>query len=93
MLTSHEKFRILDESDKNHFFAEVNWNPDDEVTNDCKIFKFTFPDGKEAFVQRKYLLEILFACGKPEDQAIIGQNWLLPDSLSRTSTLGQRCQH
>ena len=68
MLTEHDKFKLIDKSGKNDFFTEVNWNPEDENTNKCQIFKFTFPDGKTAFVERKHLLEIFFACGKPEDQ-------------------------
>lgn len=68
MLTEYEKFRLIDEAGKNEFYVEVNWKEKDEATNKCQIFKFTFPDGKEAFVQRKYLLDLLFYCGKPEDQ-------------------------
>ena|SRR3990167_8950358 len=68
MLLSHEKFRLMDEAKKNDFFAEVNFEEDNKDTNECKIFKFTFPNGDVAHIQRKYLLEMLFACGKPEDQ-------------------------
>ena len=68
MLTEYEKFRLPDEANKNTFFAEVNWRPDDKETNKCKVVKFTFPDGSESHIQIKYLMEILFACGKPEDQ-------------------------
>lgn len=68
MLKKHEKFRFLDEAQKNNFFVEVNFREDDKETNDCKVFKFTFPDGSESFVERKQLLEMLFACGKPEEQ-------------------------
>ena len=68
MLTSHEKFRLLDKAKQHDFFVEVNWNPKDETTNNCQIFKFAFPDGTEAHIERKHLLEIFFACGKPEDQ-------------------------
>lgn len=46
----------------------MNWEPENELTNKCQIFRFTFPDGKEAHIERKHLLEIFFACGKPEDQ-------------------------
>lgn len=68
MLKTHEKFRLIDKSKKNDFFAEVNWNLTDQKTNDCKVVRFTFPDGKEAFVERKHLLELVFAIGRPEDQ-------------------------
>lgn len=68
MIKNYEKFRLIDKAGRNDFFCNVNWNPEDEDTNECKIFKFTFPDGKEAHVERKHLLEILFACGRAEDQ-------------------------
>ena len=68
MLTEYEKFRFLDKANKNTFFAEVNWEPENELINKCQLFKFTFPDGKVSFVERKHLLEMLFACGRPEDQ-------------------------
>lgn len=68
MLVEHEKFRLLDEDGKNTFYAEVNWEPGNKENNQCKIIKFTFPDGSVSYLQRKYLLEVLFAIGKPEDQ-------------------------
>lgn len=68
MLTKHEKFHFLDEANKHNFFVEVNFKEDDKETNECKIFKFIFPDGSESFIRRKHLLEMFFACGKPEDQ-------------------------
>lgn len=68
MLKQHEKFRLIDQAGKQDFYCEVNWRENDEETNECKIFKFTFPDGTECHVERKHLLEILFACGKEEDQ-------------------------
>lgn len=67
MLKEHEKWLLPDEGGKNQFFAEVNFNDKEEV-KDCKIVRFTFPDGSESHVNIKYLMEILFACGKPEDQ-------------------------
>lgn|SRR3990167_8829459 len=68
MLTEHEKFRMIDESQKNDFFIEVNWEENNEELNNCKILKVTFPDGTISYLQRKYLLEVLFAIGKAEDQ-------------------------
>ena len=49
-------------------FWEVNWNPEDQKTNQCKVIKMTLPDGSVKFISRKILLEILFANGKAEDQ-------------------------
>ena len=76
MLTEHEKF-ILGENEK--FFAEINWNPSDEDTNNCKVVKFTFPDGKQSYVKKKNLIEILFAMGSPEEQVK-----MIPQKLIRT---------
>lgn len=68
MISTHEKFRLVDLGGKNHLFAEVNWNPDDQNTNDCKVVRFLFPDGTQAHVKRERLNEMLFAIGKAEDQ-------------------------
>ena len=76
MLTEHEKF-ILGENEK--FYAEINWNPLDEDTNNCKVVKFTFPDGKQSYVKKKHLVEMLFAMGSPEEQVK-----MIPQKLIRT---------
>ena len=69
MLTEHEKFNLVDPNMASTGVSlEVNWNPEDELTNDCKVLKMTLPDGSVKFIERKILLEILFAIGKPEDQ-------------------------
>lgn len=68
MIISYEKITLLDENGKNNFWAEVNWKPDDSKTNECKVLKITFPDGKEAFVKRDYFQSFLFAISKPEEQ-------------------------
>ena len=68
MIQSHEKFRLVEPGDKlTDVFWEVNWNPKDEDTNQCKMIRMTYGD-KVIVVERKVLLEILFAIGKPEDQ-------------------------
>lgn len=67
MIQSHEKFRLLDEQKENTFFAEVNWSNDDKV-KDCKLIKFTFPDGKISVIKRDQLHSILFAISKEEQQ-------------------------
>ena len=59
---------MMDKALKNDFFIEINWNAEDEKTNECKIFKITFPDGKEAFIEKKHLLEILFVAGSVEEK-------------------------
>ncbi len=68
MLLQHERWLLIDQAKKNDFNCEVNFREGDEATNKCQIFKFIFPDGKESFIKRDDLLQILFACGKPEDQ-------------------------
>lgn len=69
MIQTHEKFHLVDpELRSTNIFWEVNWNPKDDKTNQCKIIKMTLPDGTVSFISRKTLLEILFAIGKPGDQ-------------------------
>ena len=68
MLKHHEKFRLVDLNGKPAATVDVNWNPEDKKTNECKVLKFTYPDGTTSHVERKLLNELLFAIGKPEDQ-------------------------
>lgn len=69
MIQTHEKFNLVDPSNASQdIFWEVNWNPEDHKTNQCKVIKMTLPDGSVKFISRKVLLEILFAIGKAEDQ-------------------------
>ena len=68
MLKTHEKFRFVDENKDNEFYAEVNWNPKDKDSNECKLIKFTFPDGKISVIRRDVLNSVLFAIGTEEDQ-------------------------
>lgn len=68
MIETHERFRMMDLDKKNNFFIEVNWNPNDDKTNQCKVLKIEFPNGDTTFLDRKHFNELLFAIGKPEDQ-------------------------
>lgn len=68
MISHHEKFELPDQNKAHNFHLEVNWNTNDPITNECKVVKFTFPDGKQAFVRREHLHSILFAIGRLEDQ-------------------------
>lgn len=68
MIHFHEKF-MFGEGGSTQFFAEVNWHPKDKNTNECKVVRFTFPDGKQTLVKREHLHSMLFAIGRPEDQA------------------------
>ena len=88
MLDTYEKFVMIDKAKKNDFFAEVNYdgesNPD---SGKCKTIRFTFPDGREAFVERDHITQMIFAIGKPEDQ-----RKLIPQKITRVhhykSTVG-----
>lgn len=67
MLTEHHIVYLPDKNGGSKLTAEVNWRDDDEI-KECKVIKFTFPDGKSTFVEKKYLHEFLFAIGKPDEQ-------------------------
>ena len=79
MIENYEKFTIPDQSKKHNFTIEVNWNPEDELTNQCKILKCTFPNGDQIFVDKKHLIELLFAIGGPEEQ-----RKMIPQKILRT---------
>lgn len=68
MISDFQKFILPDANKKNNIKAEVNWNPTDVNSNECKIIKFILPNGKESYIKRDDLNEILFAIGKAEDQ-------------------------
>ena len=91
MILDHEKFRLQDESKENDFFIEVNWNPKDKKTNECKILKVVFPNGDEAFIKRDHLLAFIFAIGKAEDQEKLIPQKLEPVHWKRT-VLGVRAK-
>ena len=78
MLTTHEKFRMLDKGGNNNFFIEVNWKDDERIKN-CQVFRFIFPDGKTAIIDKKHLLEVLFATGAPEEQ-----QKMIPQTIRRS---------
>ena len=78
MLTAYEKFRLVDKLGKNNLIAEVNWNTNDPETNECKVIRFTFPDGEQCFVDKNLLIQLLFVLGTPKEQ----QN-MMPVELTR----------
>ena len=78
MLSTFEKFRMVDKNGKNDFEIAVNWKADDPLSSGCKVFKVTFPDGKEAFIDKKHLVEMLFACGSAEEQ-----KEMIPQTLTK----------
>ena len=68
MIKHFEKFQLIDEAGKNNLIIEVNWNPEDDDTNNCKILKLTYPDGTNAYVKKEYLNSLLFVIGTAEEQ-------------------------
>ena len=78
MIQGHEKFRIPDENKINDLLAEVNWNIRDRKTNECKVIRFTFKDGTEAYVKKEHLHAILFTIGNEEEQ-----KKLIPQKITR----------
>ncbi len=82
MIKRYEKFRIEDENKRREFYAEVNWNDKDEKSNNCKLLKFTFPNGDTAVVKKEYLNAILFAIGTEEEQ-----RKLIPQKIQRVKEI------
>lgn len=68
MLESHEIFDIPDENKNHNLQIEVNWNPTDPKTNECKVIKVIHPDGKESYIKKDYFFSVLFAIGTSEEQ-------------------------
>jgi hypothetical protein len=68
MITHYEKFRLLDKAGTRNLLVEVNWNPDDKDTNECKVLKLTYPDGTNAYVDKNYFNSLLFVIGNSEEQ-------------------------
>ena len=67
MLTTHEIFKVEGVGGK-PLHLEVNWNPLDEATNNCKKVKVVHADGQEVVINFDNLLASVFAMGKNEDQ-------------------------
>ena len=82
MLKTYEKFRLIDENKQNEFYIEVNRNPKDDKSNDCKLITFIHPNGSETTVKREHLISILFAFGT-EDQ----QKKMIPQKISQVRFL------
>lgn len=68
MILQYEAFTLHDEAKENDITAEVNWDTTDQKTKDSQVVRMTFPDGKQAFINRDELNFLLFAIGKEEDQ-------------------------
>jgi len=68
MIENYQKFVLEDQNKKNNLIIEVNWNPEDEDTNECKVLKLTYPDGKQAYIKKEYFNAFLFVIGSKEEQ-------------------------
>lgn len=79
MIKTYEKFRIPDENKEKEILVEVNWNPKDDKSNDCKLLRVTFPNGDVAVVKKDHLNALLFAIGNPEEQ-----RKMIPQTLRRS---------
>lgn len=77
MLTEHHKVELLDKNKKHKFFAEVNWEPDNEKINNSKVIRLSC-DEKYAYVDVKHFMEFLFAVGNPQQQ-----QRLIPQTVTR----------
>ena len=78
MILEHEKFKLHDKNGKYPVVLSVNWNPDDPLTNECKVVKVKWKNGEEAIINREHLHGFLFAIGRSEDQ-----QKLIPQTLTR----------
>ena len=67
MITEPEQFRVTDLSGKNALVIDVNFKPDDESMNECKVLRVTIGD-KESFIAVGDLRAVLFAISAPEQQ-------------------------
>lgn len=79
MLKTHEKLRIPDENKANDLIFEVNWAPKDAKSNECKLIRVHYPDGKTAVIKREHILSVIFAFSPPDEQSK-----LVPVKLSQT---------
>lgn len=68
MITGYERFEIPDKNKDHSFTVDVNWDEQDKATNECKMLRFTFPNGDEALVEREHLMAVLFAIGDDDQQ-------------------------
>ena len=68
MIKGHEKIRLPDENKEHDLVLEVNWNPKDKKSNECKLIRVTHPDGKESVIRKEHFMAALFAIGNEEEQ-------------------------
>jgi hypothetical protein len=79
MIHGFNKLRIPDEKGTNPLIVEVNWDEKDDKTNECKMLRFTYPDGTQAYVKKEYFMSFLFAIGKPGKE----QMDMIPQTITK----------
>ena len=67
MLHTHEILGVPSLNNK-EIKMEVNWQPDNPETNECKVLKFIFPNGEELFIKKEHFFSLLMIIGSPEEQ-------------------------
>ena len=68
MIDGHEKFKLQDLDKKGDWFMGVNWKPDDETINECKVLRITHPDGQVTHLKKEHFMSMLFAIGNAAEQ-------------------------
>ena len=81
MIKGYEKLRIPDENKMNEIIVEVNWNPFDPQTKNCKYIRITM-GGKTAVMKKEHLMGVLFAIGNEEEQRKMAQQ-MKQDNIDR----------
>lgn len=68
MIKGHEQLKVPDINKQHELVIEVNWNPKDPKTNECKVLRLIYPNGDTALVKKEHMHAILFAIGNEEEQ-------------------------
>lgn len=74
MINWYDKLRLTDHQHENDLIVEVNWNGSDQ----CKMLRFTLPDGSQSFISKEDLMSMLFYIGKPSEQ-----NSMVPQIITK----------
>lgn len=77
MIKERETFKIPQLNPGKDIEIDVNWQPDDEKTNECKVLRFRYPDGTTSYVKKDLFYGLLFAIGSKEQQ-----RKMIPQKLS-----------
>ena len=68
MLKGYEKLKLVDVYEKDTGVTfEVNWNPEDEKTNECKIIRVALRNNKEVFVKKDMFMSFLWVIGNNDE--------------------------